>query len=516
MKIQTYVMLLLTFVFYNALGQGGFIENQKMVAGDRNPMGFFGESIKQTDEYLFVSAIGNDSIQSNSGAVYVFEKMSGEWQETTMIIPDDIGFNDQFGNAIAFENNTLVIASNFHDFGPIPANGGAVYIYENNAGDWTFQQKVVSDDILATDLFGSSIAISGDYLVVGAPRHDYDLNVENFFSESGAIYIFKKEAGTYNQISKLIAPTRSSGERFGFSLAISGNDLLVGAYRDDEDENEMGFLDDAGSVYFYRNDGTDNFNLIQKIVASDRALTDANFGEHLILDGDRLFIRGKTANNRGGVYVFEKNSGVWQEQQIIESDVESSVVANGFALTMDVEGNKLLVGSRNENNVDDIPTGVVKYYVNNGVTWDYVQTFSPVNLQSSDLFGYALDIHNGELVIGAKQQDFDTNEANELTNAGAAYTFTFDPNLVLSTNNVLKPQIKYYPNPINDILNLDFGEYNETVNIEVYDVMGKQVLSYDFKHVRTLQLPLKLSSGTYLAKIITNHEAITVLKLFRQ
>lgn len=514
MKLAHLCFSIMVFSFFNSFGQGGFIENHKLVASDRNILALFGESVKMTSDYLFIGATGNDSIHSNSGAVYVYEKMAGDWLETSFIKPD-VGFNDQFGNAIEFENNLLFVSSFFHDAGAIPVNGGAVFIFENVAGNWEFQQKVVSDDIQATDLLGTSISVSGDYLVVGAPRHDYDLNTENFVSESGAVYIFKRTGGNYNQIAKLIAPTRSIGERFGYSVKIDGNDLLIGAYRDDEDENEMGFVDDAGSVYYYRNDGSDNFNLIEKLTASDRGLTDANFGEYLILDGNRLFVRGKTINGRGGIYVYDKIANNWQEQQIIESSNGSSSVANGFALAMDVENDKLLVGSRNEGNQSNVVVGRVSYYKENAGTWTFVQSFSPLDAQSSDLFGYALDIYNDEVVIGANQHDFDVDNLNELNNAGSAYIFNFDSELVLSVNNTDIKDWKLFPNPTNDRLNIALKSVQELIEVSIYNLHGQKIMSKSFNNVNTLQLELNQPNGIYIVEVISSNGRESTFKVVK-
>lgn len=494
----SFAMVYTTFSFSQ-----GYVESQKFIANDRNINAFFGSASAYYNNELLIAAHGNDSIVSMGGAVYVFEKMGGQWQQKDMLFSNDITFNDQYGNALDVENNRLFVGSYRNDAGAIPAFGGAVYIYHNINDEWMLEQKVVSNDVNGIDFFGEALAASGNYLAIGAPRHDYDVNDENFVSEGGAVYIFKKDASNHwNQIEKLVPPFRGFEDRFGLSIGFLGNDLLVGAFRDDEDENESNFVDDAGAVYYYRNDGSDNFNLIQKISASDRGLNDANFGEKLLLKDNRLFIKGLTVNGLGGLYCFEKNvMEFWEENQIIENSVSSAATATGFAHSMDVSSNTLIVGSINESNASAIG-GVVYFYQNINNVWSQTQMFYPSANVSSDLFGSSINIIEDEIIVGAQQQDFDALDLNEIANAGSVYSFVLDETLGITNANNIN-EITAYPNPTSGILNVYFSTQLPEIDITVTDVLGREHQTLKVQNTNAVELHLPEPNGLYFVTCIT-------------
>ncbi|MEZ4825086.1 MAG: FG-GAP repeat protein [Bacteroidia bacterium] len=134
-------------------------------------------------------------------------------------------------------------------------------------------QKIVAPDRKAFDWFGYSVAISGDYAVVGAQREGDDILSGSAILSSGSAYIFYNQAGTWTQVQKIVASDRAPSDFFGYSVAISGDYVVVGAESEDEDASGGNTLDRAGSAYlFYNQAGT--WTQVQKIVASDRETTD--------------------------------------------------------------------------------------------------------------------------------------------------------------------------------------------------------------------------------------------------
>ena len=103
-------------------------------------------------------------------------------------------------------------------------------MYKNNSGNWAQVKKIVASDRAAEDLFGSSVAISGNYMIIGAYADDEDATGKNTFNGSGSAYIFKNNAGNWVQLDKIVASDRSYVDRFGEAVAISGDYAIVGAF----------------------------------------------------------------------------------------------------------------------------------------------------------------------------------------------------------------------------------------------------------------------------------------------
>src|SRR5690606_37401816 len=153
------------------------------------------------------------------------------------------------------------------------SNAGSAYIFINKAGTWTEVQKIVASDRGYNDRFGRSVAISGGYAIVGAVNENEDVTGGNTLNSAGSAYIFKKNAGTWSQVQKIVATDRWPYNQFGWSVAISGDYAIVGARLEDFDTLGGNFLTNAGSAYIFQNN-SGTWSQVQKIVASDRGVDD--------------------------------------------------------------------------------------------------------------------------------------------------------------------------------------------------------------------------------------------------
>ena len=200
-----------------------------------------------------------------------------------------------------------------------------------NAQNWNQLIKTVSSQRAIpssvgranSDRFGFSVAIDGDYAVIGAIGEDDDATGLNNLPSAGAAYIFKKNTGTGNWelLKKIVASDRAASDAFGNSVAISGSTIVVGAANEDEDAAGMNNAAGAGSAYvFSQNEGgTNNWGQVKKIVASDRAAND-NFGNSVAISGSTIVVGAyledhdaagmNFANNAGSAYVFSKTRAV--------------------------------------------------------------------------------------------------------------------------------------------------------------------------------------------------------------
>lgn len=373
--------------------------------------------------------------------------------ETEKIVASDRAMQDEFGQAVAISGHVAVVGAVKEDEdenGGNPLSGsGSAYIYErNSSGRWTQVQKIVASDRDFGDNFGYSVAISGNYLVVTADREDHDAGGGTYLERSGSAYVFERDsAGTWNQVQKIVASDRESFGRFGSSVAIDGDMILVGAMWEDKDASGGNPISSAGAAYFFLRDSMGVWNQAQKLIASDREADD-RFGSAVSINGN-IAVVGAPAedhNSSGGglyksfsgaAYIFERDtSGIWSPpQKVTASDRESGDI---FGTAVSIFGTNLVIGAPGQG-YD--PMG--GSYLNNAGAaysfsknvlgnWTQEQKFVPTDRGPGDGFGHSLFGNGGYLAISAHQENEDTSGLNPLVEAGSAYLFQRNINAVWS------------------------------------------------------------------------------------
>ena len=141
----------------------------------------------------------------------------------------DAGADDYFGRSVAISGDTIVIGSPFDDDVVVNMQGGSgsAYVFVRADGDWTRTNKLTAaSDAGAGDMFGYSVAISGDTIVIGSHRDD-----DNNQVDSGSAYVFVRAYGDWTQQAKLTAASDAgSSDYFGYSVAVSGDTIVIGSY----------------------------------------------------------------------------------------------------------------------------------------------------------------------------------------------------------------------------------------------------------------------------------------------
>ncbi|MEO7659874.1 MAG: FG-GAP repeat protein, partial [Pyrinomonadaceae bacterium] len=174
---------------------------------------------------------------------------------------------------------------------------GSVYIFVRNGAVWEFQQKLTGFDSVAEDTFGWSVAISGDTVVVGANLDDIAE------TDQGSAYIFTRNGTVWSQQHRLSASDAAANDQFGVSVAISGDIVIVGAFGDDSFR---------GSAYVFTRSGV-IWTEQQKLTASVRVI-DSDFGWSVGITGQTAIIgANREESDRGSAYVFLRNGSVWQQ-----------------------------------------------------------------------------------------------------------------------------------------------------------------------------------------------------------
>ena len=200
-------------------------QQAKLTASDRMPTDWFGYAVAISGDTAVIGAIGDDDDGTESGAAYVFERSGGSWTELAKLTASDPAPNDRFGHAVAVSGHTAIIGvPKDADSG---AESGSAYIFVGDGASWTEQAKLTANDAAEGDLFGLAVSISGETAVVGAYGDDDD------GVDSGSAYVFVRSGTNWSQQAKLTASDAIVQQTFGTSVAVSGDTAVIGAPLDD-------------------------------------------------------------------------------------------------------------------------------------------------------------------------------------------------------------------------------------------------------------------------------------------
>lgn len=395
------------------------------------------------------------------------------------------GTRDEFGYSVAVSGDTAVIGARFESSSATGVNGdqtdnsapqsGAAYAFVRNGTNWIQQAYLKASNTGGPlpgeeygDAFGWSIAISDDTVVVGAPFEDSNAigvngdEHNNSAPDSGAVYVFVREGTNWIQQAYLKASNPGSGDNFGYSVAISGNTVVVGAPF--EDSNATGVngnqgnnsAAESGAAYVFMRSGT---NWIQQayLKASNSGSGDA-FGESVGVSGDTIVIgaggedsnsigvNGPQGNNSaagsGAAYVFARNGTNWTQQAYLKASNTGAGDEFGFAVA--ISGDTVVAGAAGEDsnatgvngNQGDNSTpdsGAAYVFVREGTNWSqqaYLKT--SYNAAVPVGFGFSVALSVDVLVVGAPGDASNATGVNgdptnnSATDSGAAYVFTRD------------------------------------------------------------------------------------------
>ncbi len=279
-------------------------QQAKLTADDGAAKDEFGGKVALSGDTAVIGAIFQDDKGDNSGSAYVFTRSGTTWNQQVKLTAADGAEGDAFGQSIALSGDTVVIGAPHDD--DKGNDAGSVYVFTRSGTTWSQQVKLTAADGVAGDVFGISIAFSGDTIVIGA-----DLNDEKALN-AGAVYVFTRSGSSWSQQAKITAADGAETDIFGVRVALYGDTILISARRDDDDV--MGI--DAGSAYIFTRTGTTWQQQI-KLTASDGAADD-RFGRSVALVADTAVIgamfQDDKGDNSGSAYVFTRSGTTWSQQ----------------------------------------------------------------------------------------------------------------------------------------------------------------------------------------------------------
>ena len=257
---------------------------------------------------------------------------------------------ERFGTSVAIDGDTVVVGAYLDDDGGTWS--GSAYIFRTSDGGATYGQvaKLTADDAAANDMFGGSVAIDGATVVVGATQW---LN-----AGSGVAYVLRTTNGgaTYGQVAKLTADDAAAGDNFGVSVAIDGDTVVVGAL----------YAGTGGAAYVLRTtDGGATYGQVAKLAASDAAAGDY-FGVSVAIDGTTVVVAAvRKDGNTGAVYVFRTSDGGATYVEVAKLTAADAAASDEFGVSVAIDGDTVVVGAYSD---DDAGSGSGAAYVSSRPT----------------------------------------------------------------------------------------------------------------------------------------------------
>lgn len=355
----------------------------------------------------------------------VFDASAQVFPKENPSLPTGDTGGDLGGFSVAVDRDTLVTGCPQNDTVPGPGKA-LVFIRSGEGTAWTKQGAgLFASDPQNLDQFGRAVAIDGDRVVVTAPS-----KANGTLVNSGAAYVFERSGATWTQTAKITPAVPFSELYFGFSVALQGNTLLVGAQRRPGPSGQQ----NAGAVFVYELVG--GVWQEKTILFSPAPLVDAYFGDTLSFQGDR-FVTGAIFDNgvvakTGAAYVFHRttpgDNSTWAIQQKLEAPADPNhppAAKDEFGVGVSLDGNLIVVGAHQHDLNGIFDSGAAYVFEWNGSNWVYKGMLGPPIGQADSHFGVEVVVKSDLVAVAAHVEDIPDPGAPSqmLSDAGAAYLF---------------------------------------------------------------------------------------------
>ncbi|MBN8589508.1 MAG: T9SS type A sorting domain-containing protein [Rhodothermia bacterium] len=463
-----------------------YVQQVYLKASNTEKDDWFGYSVAISGETIVVAARyessnatgvnGNqaDNSAKNSGAAYVFVRNGTNWTQQAYLKASNTEIEDRFGTSVAISGNTIVVGALEEDSNATGVNGtesnnsattsGAAYVFVRSGTNWTQQAYLKASNTGGGDAFGVSVAISGDTIVVGANGEDSNATgvnateSNNSASASGAAYVFIRSGSTWTQQAYLKASNTEASDLFGYAVAISGDTIVVGAFG--EGSNTTGVngtqtdnsAKESGAAYVFVRSGT-TWTQQAYLKASNTEAGD-RFGTSVAISGNTIVIGAyfegsnttgvngtqtdNSAKESGAAYVFVRSGTTWTQQAYLKAS--NTGVSDWFGYAVAISGDTIVVGAYGEDSnatgvngtqTDNsaLSSGATYTFTRSGSTWAQQDYLKASNTEIADNFGYSVAISEDSIVAGAFQEDSNTTGVNgtqtnnSASSSGATYVF---------------------------------------------------------------------------------------------
>ena len=357
----------------------------KLLADDGAADDCFGYSVDISGDTAIVGAYQDDDKGTTSGSAYIYTRSGTVWTQQAKLTAADGAAYDQFGYSVAISGDTAVVGARCDD--DKATDSGSAYVYTRSGTAWTQQAKLTAADGAVQDYFGCSVAVSGDSVIIGAEWG-------NGSSSSGAAYVYTRSGTVWTQQARLTAADSATYAYFGHSVDISGDTAVVGAYQDDDKGSG------SGSTYVYNRAGT-LWTQQAKLTAADGAAYD-QFGYSVAVSGDTVLVGASGDDDRGSesgsAYAFLRSGTTWSHQAKLTA--ADGAEYDYFGNSVAISGDTAVIGAYGT--VDTgTSSGSAYVFIRSANTWNQREERTAADGPEFDYYGYSVALSGDTAVIGA-------------------------------------------------------------------------------------------------------------------
>jgi len=314
---------------------------------------------------------------------------------------------NKFGTSVSISGDFAVIGAPLDDINT-KTDQGSAYIFVRQGGLWTEQVKLTAVDGAAGDNFGNSVSISVDYAIVGAPKGS------GAWSLQGAAYIFVRSGNTWIQQAKLNSTDGVIGETFGTSVCINGDYAVIG------NPNARVVYASQGAAYIFTRSGI-GWAQQAKLTYVGGQFNDF-FGYSVSISGDYVIIGAPYFDwfftNQGAAFIFLRTGTTWAHQ--VRINANDGAAEDYFGVSINIEGDYAIIGAPNDDGTYT-DQGAAYIYLRNGTTWNQQQKLTAPDPQLNANYGNSVNVSGGYAVIGSIYESGGINPYH--SREGAAYIY---------------------------------------------------------------------------------------------
>ncbi|RHX95667.1 hypothetical protein DLM76_01390 [Leptospira yasudae] len=387
--------------------------------------------------------------QGDSSSISLnLEVQALNWENQYFLKGSNLLANNGMGVSVGISNDTIV-AGAFGD----TSYTGAAYVFRKVGTTWSQEAYLTAPLRTNTDVFGISVAISGDTIVIGAPFEDSNQNFvsttassDESMLSSGAAYVFRRSGATWNFEAYLKPSNPDAYDCFGRFVAINGDTIVVGSPQEASldptiQSGSNASSDNAGSnvgaAYVFKRVGTtwsqEAYLKAQNPMANDR------FGSEIGISGDTIIVGVSqddvTFANSGAAHIFKRVGATWTREAFLKA---SNANANDqFGVSVGISGDIAIIGASTQASSE----GAAYVFERTGTSWTETGILKAPNAGTNDLFGKAVAISGNTVAIAAPRESNSGRTIlnkgvlpdpldNGSLNSGAVYVFQKDTNWI--------------------------------------------------------------------------------------
>jgi len=461
----------------------------------------FGKSVSIYGDY---AVVGSPNFNLNEGIAYVLHNDNGVWTNIARLQISNSSVNAYLGSSVSIFEDVIVVGAEKQSY------KGAVFVYVKPSSGWadmTETAKLTPSTSVNYDYFGCSVSIYNNVIAVGSKSHDLGESNKNY----GAVFVYSKPSSGWvdmTETAKLTSSDKMPNDEFGTSVKIYDDVIIAGAPKDDVDDDSPN--ENSGSAYIFAkpSSGWSTSNETAKLTSSDVSNI-AYFGTSVSIFADDIVIGAYQNDNIGSAYVYTKPIDGWATTNTETAKLTSSTSTNysHFGFAVDISNSNIVVGAKFDDDKGS-SSGTAYVFSKPSSGWISANETSKLTASdgaSNDNLGNSIAIYGDNIIIGAH------NNNDKGSDSGSAYIFNYSSSLSIDKN-TFSNDFSLYPNPTTGLVTIN---HKNAKHITISDINGRIIIS---KEIENNKVEVNLSDynkGIYFVTI-SNDKSTTTKKILKQ